>query len=258
MSRGEVRVGVDARVATVTLDRPGQRNALSHAVVGALRAAFERIERDRDVRVAVVRGEGTAFCAGMDLRELGARQRDEQDPEREVVELFQQIERCRVPTIAMVNGDAFAGGCELALHCDLRIAADVARFAMPLGRLGIVVPFPLGQKLVEIVGAAHTRQILLSAQPVGARRAHEIGMVHEVVPLADLERVTYEQARSIAGLAPLAIEGMKAVILRSVSLRERVEHADMDALAVHARKSDDAREGVRAVLEKRAPVFHGA
>lgn len=258
MSDAGVRLAVEAGVATVTLDRPARRNALSQAIVDALRETFDRLERDGDVRVAVVRGEGRAFCAGMDLDELGARQRDEQDPERAVVEVFQQIERCRVPTIAMVNGDAFAGGCELALHCDLRIAADVARFAMPLGRLGIVVPFPLGQKLVEIVGAAHTRHILLTGRPVGARRAHEIGMVHEVVALADLERVTYDLARSIAGLAPLSVQGMKAVILRAVSLRERVEHADLDALAVRARTSADAHEGVRAMLEKRVPVFHGA
>ena len=99
----------------------------------------------------------------------------------------------------MVHGAAYAGGCELALHCDFRVAADAARFAMPLAKIGLVVPFALGQKLVEIIGPAFTRQILLTGQPVDAARAYEMGMVHAVVPAAELEKATYDLARTIAG-----------------------------------------------------------
>ena len=99
----------------------------------------------------------------------------------------------------MVHGAAYAGGCELALHCDFRVAADVTRFAMPLAKLGLVVLFPLGQKLVEIIGPAFTRQTLLTGQPVDARRAYEMGMVHTVVPAAELEQATYDLARTVAG-----------------------------------------------------------
>src|SRR5262249_24850753 len=156
------------------------------------------------------------------------------------------------------NGDAFAGGCELALHCDLRVAADHARFAMPLARIGLVVPFPLGQKLVEIIGPAYTREILLTGRPVDARRAYEMGMVHRVVPASELASARAEMARAIADYARLSLAGMKAVNQLAVSLRERVDHADLDDLARRARASDDAREGVRAMLEKRPPKFRGA
>jgi enoyl-CoA hydratase/carnithine racemase len=253
----ELRCSVRDGIATVTLNRPEMRNALNTALLEGLAACFGEVDRDRAVRVVVVRGEGKAFCSGMDLKEMSARQAEGRDPESRVTEVFGQIERVRQPTIAMVHGDALAGGCELALHCDLRLAADVARFGMPLARIGLVVPFPLGQKLVEIVGPAYTREILFTGRPVDARRAYEMGMVHRVVPLAELEQATYELARAIADNAPLALAGMKATILRAISARERIEHRDLDELADRARKSADAREGVRAMLEKRRPAFRG-
>lgn len=253
----EIRCSVVEGIATLALNRPDKRNALNTAVLEGLRARFDELERDPTVRVVVVRGEGKAFCSGMDLDEMRERQRQEADPESGVVDVLQQIERSRHPTIAMVQGDAFAGGCELALHCDLRIAADVARFAMPLARIGLVVPFPLGQKLVEIIGPAATREILLTGQPVGAARALEIGLVHRVVPLGELPKAVDDVARTIAANAPLSLAGMKATIRRAVSVREGIEHADLDELVSRARKSADAREGVRAMLEKRKPVFQG-
>ena len=253
----EIRCATADGVATVTLNRPDKRNALSRALLDGLVACFARLEEDPDVRVVVVRGAGPAFCAGMDLDELAERQAGAADPESPVVAALGRIERSRHPTIAMVHGDAFAGGCELALHCDLRIAAEPARFAMPLARLGLVVPFTLGQKLVEIVGPAHARHLLLTGGPLTARRAWEIGMVHEVVPPDDLERATGELARAIAANAPLALAGLKATLARAISAREGIEHADLDALAARARRSRDAREGVRAMLEKRRPVFRG-
>jgi enoyl-CoA hydratase/carnithine racemase len=253
----EVLCSVQDGIATVTLNRPDKRNAINTAVLEGLRACFNELERERDVRVVVLRAEGPAFCAGMDLRELGQRQAADADPERVVVKIFRQIERSRHPTIAMIQGDTLAGGCELALHCDLRIAAEGVRFGMPLARLGLIVPFPLVQKLVEVIGPAFTRQILFTGQPVDARRACEMGMVHQVVPLAELENATYELARSIAANAPLSLAGMKAAIRRALSLREQIEHTDLDELVSRARKSADAREGVRAMLEKRKPGFRG-
>ncbi len=252
----EILCSIADGVATLTLNRPDKRNAMNSALLDGLRQRFDALEDDRDVRVVVVRGAGPAFCSGMDLNELSRRQA-EADPETGVTAVLQRIERSRHPTIAMVHGDAFAGGCELALHCDLRVAAEAARFAMPLARLGIVVPFPLGQKLIEIVGPAAAREILLTARPFDARRAFEIGMVHRVVAPAEIETTTYEMARAIAGNAPLSLAGMKAIIQRAVSQRERIDHADLDALVTRARKSADAREGVRAMLEKRRPQFHG-
>ena len=244
-------------VATVTLNRPDKRNAMNTALLAGLRACFDELDPRPDVRVVVVRGAGPAFCSGMDLREMEERRGAQADPDSGVIATLQRVERARHPTIAMVHGDAIAGGCELALHCDLRVAADVARFGMPLARVGLVVPFLLGQKLVEIVGPAHTRQLLFTGRPIDARRAYEIGMVHEVVPPAQLEPVTYALARIVADNAPLSLAGMKATLLRAAALREQIAHEDLDALARRARQSADASEGRRAMLEKRKPMFRG-
>jgi enoyl-CoA hydratase/carnithine racemase len=254
----EVLCTRDDGVATVTLNRPGQRNAMNEALLASLREHFEALDANRDVRVIVVRGAGPAFCSGMDLKEMEARGGAQSaDPESGVIEVLGRVERSRHPTIAMVHGDAIAGGCELALHCDLRVAAEAARFGMPLARIGLVVPFRLGQKLVEIIGPAHTRHLLFTGQPIDARRAHEIGMVHQVVPAAELEAATAQLAQGIARNAPLALAGIKATIQRAMSLRDSVAHADLDEATARARQSADASEGRRAMLEKRRPVFRG-
>src|SRR6266850_8298132 len=192
----EVLCAVDGGVATVTLNRPGQRNAMNSALLAALRQRFEELDANCDVRVVVVRGAGPAFCSGMDLKEMEERRGAQGDPEGGVIEVLGRVERSRHPTVAMVHGDALAGGCEMALHCDLRVAAEVARFGMPLARLGLVVPFELTCKLIEIIGTAFTKQFLLTAQPIDATRAYEIGLVHQVVSLADLEQATYTMARA--------------------------------------------------------------
>ena len=203
----EILCAIADGIATITLNRPEKRNAMNTAVLDGLRRHFDALDEDRDVRVVVVRGAGKAFCSGMDLEEMSRKQREAADPETGVTAVLQRIEGSRHPTVALVHGDAFAGGCELALHCDLRIAADGVRFAMPLARLGIVVPFPLGQKLVEIVGPAWAREILLTGRPIDARRALEMGMVHRVVGPADVEAAAYELARTIADNAPLSLAG---------------------------------------------------
>jgi enoyl-CoA hydratase/carnithine racemase len=252
----EILTTVADGIATVTMNRPEKRNAMNGAMLAGLRAAFDDLEARRDVRVVVVRGAGPAFCAGMDLKEMESRG-GARDPEGDVVAVLQRVERSRHPTIALVQGDAIAGGCELALHCDLRVMAETARIGMPLARIGMIVPFPLGQKLVEIIGPAHTRQLLFTGRPVDGRRAHEIGMVHHVVPAAEVETATYALARTIADNAPLSLAGMKQVIQRAVAARPAVAHDDLDAAALQARKSADASEGRRAMLEKRKPVFRG-
>ena len=253
----EILTSVADGIASVTMNRPAQRNAMNRALLAGLRATFDDLDARADVRVVVVRGAGSAFCAGMDLKEMEARG-GTADPEADVVEVLQRIERSKHPTIAMVHGDAIAGGCELALHCDLRVMAEGARIGMPLARIGLIVPFTLGQKLVEIIGPAHTRHLMFTGRPIDARRAYEIGMVHQVVAADEMEAATQGLARTIADNAPLSLAGIKAVIQRAISDRDGVAHDDLDALARKARASADASEGRRAMLEKRKPQFRGA
>ncbi len=252
----EILVSVADGIATLTMNRPAQRNAMNRALLDGLRKSFEDLDERRDVRVIVVRGAGPAFCAGMDLKEMEARG-GAADPEADVVEVLQRVERSKLPTIAVVHGDAIAGGCELALHCDLRVMADGARIGMPLARIGLILPFKLGQKLVEIIGPAHTRHLMFTGRPIDARRAREIGMVHQVVPAAEIEAATQTLARTIADNAPLSLAGIKAVIQRALALRETITADDLDAAARRARSSADASEGRRAMLEKRKPNFRG-
>jgi enoyl-CoA hydratase/carnithine racemase len=252
----EILTSVTDGIASITMNRPGQRNAMNGAMLTGLRTAIDELDGRKDVRVVVVRGAGPAFCAGMDLKEMESRG-GARDPEGDVVGVLQRVERSRHPTIALVHGDAIAGGCELALHCDLRVMAETARIGMPLARIGMVVPFPLGQKLLEIIGPAHTRQLLFTGRPIDGRRAYEIGMVHQVTPADEVEAAALALARTIADNAPLSLHGMKQVIQRGAGARPAIDHADLDALALRARRSADASEGRRAMLEKRKPVFRG-
>ena len=253
----EVLTAVADGIATVTLNRPDKRNAMNAALLAGLRSTFDELDGRRDVRVVVVRGAGPAFCAGMDLREMEAQRGAAGDPDHGVVAVLRRVESSRHPTIALVHGDAIAGGCELALHCDLRVAADTARFGMPLARIGLVVPFPLAQKLVEVIGPAATRHLLFTGRLVDAARARELGMVHDVVPAAEVEKAASALARTIADNAPLSLAGMKATIQRTLAARAQIPHADLDELTQAARQSADASEGRRAMLEKRKPNFRG-
>jgi enoyl-CoA hydratase/carnithine racemase len=252
----EVLVRVREGIATVTLNRPDKRNAMNAALLAALRVAFDGLDPRRDIRAVILAATGSAFCAGMDLRDMEARG-GEADPEADVVEVLERVERSPHPTIAMIQGDALAGGLQLALHCDLRVAAEGARLGMPLARVGLVPPYPLTRKLVEIAGPAHARWLLLTARPVDARRALEIGLVHEIVPPERLDGACIALARHIAGNAPLSLAGMKAAIQRALSAGAGVPHEDLDALVREARRSADASEGRRAMLERRPPVFRG-
>jgi enoyl-CoA hydratase/carnithine racemase len=249
--------GIDDQVCTLTLNRPDKRNALNTAMIEALQAALEDIARRDDVRVVVVRGAGAAFCAGLDLREL-AQQREAGEVEtRRFEQALETLERCPQPTIAAVHGDAIAGGCELALHCDLRVAADSARFTMPLARIGLAVPVALTWKLVDTIGAAATNELLFTGEPVGTDRALALGLVNRVVPAGDLERSVAALARQIAHNAPLSIRAMKAFVQRATDAQGARRRDDLEELFRQVRSSADAREGLAAQRERRAPTFRG-
>ncbi|MGH7859793.1 MAG: enoyl-CoA hydratase/isomerase family protein, partial [Candidatus Binatia bacterium] len=172
-------------------------------------------------------------------------------------DVFRALEAVPQPTIAMVQGEAIAGGCELALHCDLRVAAEDVRLAMPLARLGLVLPFPLIQKLLDSIGTAATKELLFTGELFAADRAGALHMVNRVVPLADLEATTYRLAETIAANAPLAVAVMKRSIQRANRFRATIDHRDLDEEAARVSRSEDVTEGVRAMRERREPRFQG-
>jgi len=244
-------------VYTITLNRGDKRNALTTAMVGRLDEAAADAARRPDVRVVVVAAVGPTFCAGLDLREL-ATQREAGAVETHSLErALETLEAIPHPTIAAVQGDAVAGGCELALHCDLRVAADTARFAMPLARLGIAVPVGLTWKLVDTIGAAATKELLFTGEAVGAEAALALGLVNRVVAAADLDRAVTDLARTIAHNAPLSVQAMKAFVQRLTEERRSLRRDDLEELFRRVRGSADAREGLAAQRERRAPMFRG-
>jgi enoyl-CoA hydratase/carnithine racemase len=248
---------VEDHVCTITLNRPEKRNALTTAMIEALHAAITEVAGRRDVRVVVVTGAGPAFCAGLDLRELAAQREAGRVETHSLEDALEQLERSPHPTIAAVRGDAIAGGCELALHCDLRVAADTARFAMPLARIGIAVPVALTWKLVDTIGPAATKEMLFTGEPVGAETALALGLVNRVVAAADLDRAVADLARQIAHNAPLSVRAMKAFVRGGVEEGRSARRPELEKLFHRVQSSTDAREGLAAQRERRPPLFRG-
>jgi enoyl-CoA hydratase/carnithine racemase len=258
MTCPELLCSRDGAIATITLNRPDKRNALHVPMLQALHAAVRELAASTDVRVVVLRGAGRAFCAGLDLKEMGLARRPDGSVEYpDIEDALHELERCPMPTIAMMQGDAIAGGLELALHCDLRVAGTSARMGMPLARIGLVVPFPLTQKLLDTVGTVKTKEMLFTGALLDAESALAAGLVTRVVPDAELETATLALATDIAANAPMSLRTMKTAINEANRFRNLEPSVELAAQAAATRKSDDLQEGLRAVFEKRRAVFQG-
>ena len=248
-----LKVSRQQNYAVLTLNRPEKRNALNQPMIEALNRTLIELEGDKEIRALLIRGEGASFCAGVDLKEV-----DESAGGHNVASLegtFGRLEKFPVPTIAAVQGAALAGGLELALHCDLRIASESARLGMTLGRVGLMVPYDFTRKLIEICGAANTAMILYSADLFDAEQGLKMGLVQQVVSDAKLADTATALATKVAGNAPLSLRAMKATVRRCMSETFDAWHDDMLRMAREVRQSADAKEGVRAFLEKRKPSW---
>ena len=253
----ELLTSVRDHVFTLTLNRPAKRNALTTPMIEAMRTIFERVAGDEDVRVLVIDAAGAAFCAGLDLAELAAQRAQGAVETHTLEQALETLEHCPQPTVAAVQGDAIAGGCELALHCDLRIAADTARFAMPLARIGIAVPVALTWKLVDTIGPAATKELLFTGEPVCGAAGLALGLVNRVVAPTDLPGATRDLARQLAHQAPLSLRAMKAFVQRLADERRALRRDDLEEMFRRVRASADAAEGLAAQRERRVPVFRG-
>jgi enoyl-CoA hydratase len=251
-------IDVRERMATVTVHRPEVRNALDRATVAELTAAMADLGASADVGVVILTGAGAqVFVAGADIRQMRERRRDDGLAAINS-RAFSAVERCPKPVIAAINGHALGGGCELALACDLRVAADHARLGQPEVALGIIPAAGATQRLPRIIGHGRAAQLVLTGDPIDAATALAWGLVTAVVPAADLMAA----ARAIAGrilsrgplavrLAKLALNASSRVDLDSGLLIETLAQAILF-------ESDDKREGTTAFLEKRKPKFSGS
>ena len=244
------------RVLCLILNRPEKRNALSKAVLGRLAERLAAAEADDGVACVVLAGAGPAFSAGADIKDMMERGVDSYlDPKR--LAAWTAIERFAKPLIGAVNGYAFGGGCELALMCDLLVAAEGARFGLPEVTIGAIPGDGGTQRLPRAIGPARAALMVLTGEPVDAATAECWGLVAEVVPGPDCLPRALEIAGVIAGRAPRALALAKAAMRRAAELPlSRGLLFERDA-SCRAFATEDRAEGMAAFLEKRTPAFRG-
>ncbi len=257
MSYETLLVDVQDAVATVTLNRPDVLHALNAQMFDDLERVFQALDDDASVRVILLTGSGErAFAAGADIRGLV-----ETDAEsgRKVSDrgqqVFRQIELCRKPVIACVNGVALGGGCELAMACTLRIASETAKMGLPEVKLGLIPGYGGTQRLVRLVGRGGALRMMLTAAVIGAEEALRLGLVQDVAPAAELMLRARAMAATIAAMAPLAVEG----VLEAVEHGTSIEDGLLSEAHIFGRLcgTADKHEGLTAFLGKRKPVWSG-
>jgi enoyl-CoA hydratase/carnithine racemase len=256
-----LRVSVEAGVATVLLDRPDKHNAISYAMWQAFGRLMPVLADDDEIDVVVMRGTpGGPFSAGADIAEFTTLRSDPVGAEQYglAVEAGEQaIIRFPKPTIALVEGFAIGGGTQLAVACDLRVCGESSRFGVTPAKLGIIYALPSTARLVQTVGSAWARWILLTGELVPADVALRIGLVHEVVPDDVVAQRVGAVARTVASRARVSLRGGKAMVDRSVAGRFD-EDGEVLELYHESWTSAEYAEGVAAFLGKRPPDFHAA
>jgi enoyl-CoA hydratase/carnithine racemase len=254
----DLQVRRDGEVATLVLNRPASHNAIRLEMYRALPELLSGLEGDRDVKVLVVRGAGEkAFASGADItefRELRADAEGARLYNSAVAEAERALEQFSKPALAMVHGYCIGGGAGLALACDLRFADEQARFGITPAKMGIVYGLESTKRLVDLVGPAQAKWILMSGNHVPAARARELGLFDEVVPQDELAEVTYGFARLLCTRAQLTVRAAKRMVARILA-GQTEDDDETRELRNSSVESEDYAEGVRAFLEKRPPTF---
>ena len=247
-------------VALLTLNRPKVLNALNSTVFDELETALRTLAADASVRVILITGSGEkAFAAGADINELaGTDTVSGQAKSLRGQAVFRLLETCRKPVIALVNGFALGGGCELALACTMRLASETARLGQPEVKLGLLPGYGGSQRLPRLIGSSAALKLLLTGEMVAAPEALRLRIVDEVHAPERLLARGWELAESIASMAPLAVAGCLEAVERGEGLP--IEQASAIEAEIFGRLcgSEDKAEGTRAFLEKRPPVWSGS
>jgi enoyl-CoA hydratase len=258
MSGSVLGTTVENGIATLTVDRPEKRNALNAAVRSELIEALDALRDDDGARVIVITGAGEkAFVAGADIGEFASRTPIEQRAVMEERRVFDEIAAYPKPTIARINGFALGGGCELALACDIRIAARSARLGQPEIRLGLLPGGGGTQRLPRLAGYGHALRLILTGEMIGAEEAARIGLVDIVVDDEELDARTLELAGAMAAHSSVTLRLAKAAVRAALETPLSAGLAYERELFITAFSSDDRIEGVTAFLEKRPPEFRG-
>ena len=252
-------VDVSERIATVTFNRPKSLNALNPATVRELGAAMEELSARSDVGAVLLTGAGEkAFIAGADLTVMkGFTTLEALDFSLLGQRVLGFIESMSQPVIGAINGFALGGGCEVAMACDLLIAADTARFGQPEVNLGIIPGYGGTQRLPRLVGRNLAKELVLTGEMISAQRAYEIGLVNKVVPAAELMGAAREIAKKILSRGPVAVRMAKMAMNRGLDLDLTNACALESSLFAAAFSTADREEGIAAYLEKRKANFTG-
>jgi methylglutaconyl-CoA hydratase len=254
-----LKIEIEGAIATLVLNRPEKRNALSHRMIAEILEALDEVERAPG-RVLILTGASNAFCAGMDLQALKDF-RSQTDAEvvadaRRIATLFRRLYSFPKPTIAAVNGPAVAGGCGLATVCDFTLAVPEAKFGYTEVRVGFI-PAIVSSYVVRQVGEKRARDLLLSGRIFGAAEARDMGIVNELLEHDKLLPRARELAHSIAEMSPVALAHTKRLLLK-FSEEDLVRETEMAVEAsARVRKTADFQEGLAAFLEKRKPQWRG-
>ena len=250
-------------VATIMLNRPESLNALGGTMREDIIDAIQDVKGDKTIGALVITGAGRAFCAGGNIKEMEKMSLevslvDRRDFVRSISHRIITELRClEKPVIASINGHAIGAGCNIALACDMRISSEKAKFGVSFINMGLVSDYGGLYFLPRLVGAAKALELYFTGDIIDANEAFRIGMVNQIVPPDELEKATYELAGKIAKKAPIALGMIKEILYKGLNMDLATE-LDMEANAQSiCLKTEDHREGVRAFLEKRAPVFKG-
>ena len=252
----------DGPIGWITFNQPEKRNAVSQEMWQAMPEYVADLSADPAIRVVILRGAGeTAFVAGADISQFKDRRRnaaDEEEYRRISGAGSEALARLGKPLVAMIHGFCIGGGVSIAITCDLRIAADDARFGIPAARLGLGYHYKGMEKLMSLIGPAYTKELFFTARTdFSAPDALRMGLVNQVVPKADLERFTRDYALTMSRNAPLTLRSAKASVEQLLRPEDRRDYALLDKLIKDCFDSQDYQEGVKAFSEKRRPQFQG-
>ncbi|HMB88779.1 MAG TPA: enoyl-CoA hydratase [Methylomirabilota bacterium] len=252
----------DGPIGWITFNQPEKRNAVSQEMWQAMPEYVADLAADPAIRVVILRGAGeTAFVAGADISQFKDRRRnaaDEEEYRRISGAGGESLARLGKPLVAMIHGFCIGGGVSIAITCDLRIAADDARFGIPAARLGLGYHYKGMERLMSLIGPAYTKELFFTARTdFTAQDALRMGLVNQVVPKADLERFTRDYALTMSRNAPLTQRSAKASVEQLLKPEAQRDYALLDKLIKDCFDSQDYQEGVKAFSEKRRPQFQG-